>query len=266
VNLSPILRLTITETLGSNQHECIRNGMLLIDAIMNDVDVGNHSMGFFNYTTYISQFKLQLLEMIFFETQKMVSNCALIFLKGDNSVLEILSLSLQVLLKILCFPFEPSYASLNNENSLQDGCSVNYPQNWYILIRCPVLVSNLTLISCRSEWKLRSVCLSVLNMISSAKCETGVGGSKEQDILTIGLMGVLGGQVAEVESSQQLTAETLQWLDLLVDMCWRMLKHLKLSKMIRTDPQRFELWVAALLRLTKIIIHVSPQVGFFGLV
>lgn len=251
----------MNETVCTHDLKCIQNGLLLVDAILNDVDVGNHSLGFFTYSTIILQFKRQLLEIIFLECHRLVLSFGTMFLNQQLQPPEIFELSIQVLCKLLEFPFDPNYATFNSEISLQEGLQVTYPPTWYPMIRCQNFLSILIQVACsqHSSLSLVKLALSAFNSVLGARPE--------------------GKDVAEVERLAGIAVDALPLvccllqrrlareqsesiLEILAEQATRTIKWFKLSKMLKAGSTRFNLWTEALIAVTQAALRTCPEVSY----
>lgn len=250
----------MNETVCSHELKCIQNGLLLVDALMNDVDVGNHSLGFFTYSTFILQFKRQLLEIIFLECHRLLLNFGTLFLSQQLQSPEIFELSIQVYCKLLEFPFDPNYATFNGETSLQDGTQITYPPTWYPLFRCQDFLSTLIQVSCsqRSSLNLVRLALSAFNSVLAARPE----GRDVAEVERIACVAVDALPLVCCLFQRRLGREYSESiLEILAEQATRTLKWFKLLKMLKAGPTRFNLWTEALVAITQAALSTCPEVS-----
>lgn len=249
----------MNETVCSAEPKCILIGLLLVDALMNDVDVGNHLLGFFTYNTYILQFKRQLLEITFFECHRLFLLYGALFLNQQMQSSDLLELCLQIICKLLEFPFDPNYATFNSDMTLLEMSQTNYPPNWYPSIRCETFLGTLVQVSCsqHSSFKMVRSALTAFNAVLAARPE--------------------GRDTAEVERIACIAVDTLPRLccllqrrlgkvqneailEILSEQITRVFKWFKVSKLLRAGPERFNLWIQAVMGITEATVSSCPEV------
>lgn len=236
--------------------------MLLIDAIINDVDVGNYGMGFYCYTSYITQFKRQVLDLIFFETYNVLILLGSAMDSGQVQLHALLELACVVISKLLNFPFEPNYATFNNETSIQDSCSTLYPLAWYPQIRCPTFINLLVRISTSSQCSptLRRDTVTIINYLISAKNEPGVLQANIDRMIAI-TIDLLPGSVQSLLSTTNFS-QMYSLFECLVEHCSRMFKFAKTSKLIKCGHVKFNTWMEAFILLSQTALTNHPHVAF----
>ena len=105
-------------------------GLNIFHFILENLTLNPHIFGFLRYRRLCLDFQSKGLDWIYFSTRKVLRGFFALIQRNENFDVEIFSLTLDIMFKLLTFRFNISYYDFSANTGLEETGVVNFPDTW----------------------------------------------------------------------------------------------------------------------------------------
>lgn len=243
-------------SVEGNQGKVV-TALYFLESLVSEIVINSHLNGFFNYTTIISEFNKQLIDLVFQTAYKVASDVLAGVLLDSISNLELIKASQELLFAVLTFPYENSFISFSTECNLSEHNQTMYPFRWADKLLNVCFLENLASVALMPQIgeDLRVLIMQNISWLASTKHDM----SQDPNLLAMNLKCHLKYPEMLISSyTQSGRIPSCEVVESLLDQMIRLIKTNRILRLARLKTE-FLQWIDVLLLLSKFVYKSFSQ-------
>lgn len=257
-NIGDRVKEIFAGTYGSQDLGLLRVGLYLADLLLSEVMINSHNIGYFNYCTLINEFSNQnIVHTIFDHTYNVLMQYLYRYVNIDPTCGNALQGMLEVMFKLLIFPFENSFITFSTDLDLSEHSTCILPHSWserVFSIKFLELLLGVAVFPNALEG-VRVEALKVLSMLAACRLDSNITPEQQSQYMCFQMLVPVHMINFYTSMKRPPSKETIEPI---VDLIGRLMRNFRIFKMSKLKEEFCKL-LETMVVLSKIVFVSFPE-------